>query len=51
MPQGDLVRDQPVPVFLKRRPANKTQPSVAPHRRQKIAEGGDRIGKEHDAKA
>ena len=51
MPQDDLVGDQPVFVFLERRPASKAQPPPGSRGRPKIAEGGDRIGKEHDAKA
>jgi hypothetical protein len=51
MPQGDLVRDQPMPVFLERPPTRKAQPPTSSSRRQEIGEGRKRIGEEHYAKA
>ena len=51
MPQGNFVGDQPVPIFLERCPARKTQPPAGPHRTKQVSESGYRIGKEHHAKA
>jgi nicotinamidase-related amidase len=51
MPQRDLVGDQPVPVFFERPPTGKAQPSAGSRRGQQIAESGNRVGEEHNAKA
>ena len=51
MPEGDFVGDQPMPVFLKWRPARKAQPPAWPYRTEQVSEGRYRVAKEHHPEA